>query len=204
MEQYYINVQNSGPVAQWIEQLPSKQWVVGSIPPRTAKKIISQTKIGWLYFFGTPEERGIGLPEQSSGSRHKVPRQFPARTAGADYRFSVGCIFLAARWNGELGWGCCKTDSSFSLQGANAAPCTPAPRSAGGGVLSCGMRCVVVVRLMWCNSSPSAAFSGDRGIRLAPRLAPAGEENPPQPPRTCAFQARCITDGLIAYLAATL
>ena len=24
-----------GPVAQWIEQLPSKQWVVGSIPPRT-------------------------------------------------------------------------------------------------------------------------------------------------------------------------
>jgi hypothetical protein len=79
--------------------------------------------------------------------------------------------------------GCCESDSSFSLQGANAAPCTPAPRSAGGGVLSCGMRCVVVVRLMWCNSSPSAAFSGDRGIRLAPRLAPAGEENPPQPPR---------------------
>ena len=32
-------------------------------------------------------------------------------------------------------------------------------------------------------SGPSAAFSGDRGIRLAPRLAPAGEENPPQPPR---------------------
>ena len=135
-------------------------------------------------------------------------------------------------------WGCCKTNSSFSLQGANAAPCTPAPRSAGGGVLSCGMRCVVVVRLMWCNSSPSAAFSGDRGIRLAPRLAPAGEENPPQPPRPAGrvacclaaplsqlnqrfFQkslakilyaitpdlsrlARCITDGLIAYLAATL
>ena len=23
-----------GPVAQWIEQLPSKQWVVGSIPAR--------------------------------------------------------------------------------------------------------------------------------------------------------------------------
>ncbi len=103
MEQYYINVQNSGPVAQWIEQLPSKQWVVGSIPPRTAKKIISQPILGWLYFFGSPVERGIGLPEQSSGSRHKVPRQFPARTAGADYRFSVGCIFLALRRNGELG-----------------------------------------------------------------------------------------------------
>ena len=27
-------MQNFGPVAQWIEQLPSKQWVVGSIPAR--------------------------------------------------------------------------------------------------------------------------------------------------------------------------
>ena len=33
---YHIIIQTMcGPVAQWIEQLPSKQWVVGSIPPRT-------------------------------------------------------------------------------------------------------------------------------------------------------------------------
>ena len=30
-----ILYKRQGPVAQWIEQLPSKQWVVGSIPPRT-------------------------------------------------------------------------------------------------------------------------------------------------------------------------
>ena len=34
MEAYYNNVNFFGPVAQWIEQLPSKQWVVGSIPAR--------------------------------------------------------------------------------------------------------------------------------------------------------------------------
>ena len=91
---------------------------------------------------------------------------------------------------------------------------------------------------MWCNSSPSAAFSGDRGIRLAPRLAPAGDFLPRNPlaplggsPIVAPFAslgldrrffqksfakipyaitpdlsrlARGITDGLIAYLAATL
>ena len=31
---HIIEMQNFGPVAQWIEQLPSKQWVVGSIPAR--------------------------------------------------------------------------------------------------------------------------------------------------------------------------
>ena len=34
MRAYYIKVKTDGPVAQWIEQLPSKQLVVGSIPAR--------------------------------------------------------------------------------------------------------------------------------------------------------------------------
>ena len=33
---YYIADTKNGPVAQWIEQLPSKQLVAGSIPARAA------------------------------------------------------------------------------------------------------------------------------------------------------------------------
>ena len=42
-----------GPVAQWIEQLPSKQWVVGSIPARATKKITA-SRFRLAYFFGSP------------------------------------------------------------------------------------------------------------------------------------------------------
>ena len=34
MSAYYVQSISFGPVAQWIEQLPSKQLVVGSIPAR--------------------------------------------------------------------------------------------------------------------------------------------------------------------------
>ena len=77
MEAYYNNVNFFGPVAQWIEQLPSKQWVVGSIPARATKKNSSQS-FDWLIFFGSPAKRDFGLPSLMLRLSELIaPRQSP-------------------------------------------------------------------------------------------------------------------------------
>ena len=79
MSAYYIENISFGPVAQWIEQLPSKQLVVGSIPARatiflqksgesTEKQILTQANVfaGQDFFFSLgnflhPQKMGFSL-----------------------------------------------------------------------------------------------------------------------------------------------
>ena len=75
MSAYYIENISFGPVAQWIEQLPSKQLVVGSIPARAT--------IFW---------------QESRESREKQILTLANVFAGQDFFFHLVIFCIRKKW----------------------------------------------------------------------------------------------------------